>query len=203
MKTKNVNQILISKYIIKTLQEIHYFHFPLIISHLIFKFFYIKFDYWNPQRTHQSIQIHDSKLLRTTMLGTKSAFMTNIVSTGIHIWKIEVIQPGYNDLIGIESINSLQLTNFNFYYKQANRCVYFSKFTRFKTITNNIFLASKDILEMKVDFINLQLSFSKNNLLLQVQQITKDQYRAAVCLSEANVSFNLLEYKSFCYKLSH
>ena len=191
-----VNKNLVVGYIVSIFKQIcSHYSLPQIIIQWCLIFFNQTVDNWNPYQVHSAMVINGLKLKRTTSWGYRAAFLTNIVATGVHVWKFKFIEIGYFDCIGIESINSLMLLNHGLdtCLKKKKRHNYFCTFG-YKDTTAN------DIVDMRVDFGTCLLTFMKQDVIIFQVKIQPGKYKAAVSLSYSNVEIELLAYQHFYVK---
>ena len=190
------NKKLVVGYILWVFKQIVNNHnLPSIIIQWCLVFFNSTVDHWNPLQVHSSMVINGSKVKRTTSWGYRAAFLTNVVSMGIHVWKFRWSEIGYFDCIGIESIKSVVVLKhgLEFKPKTRKRLNYFHTFTSKDTVGN-------DIIDMRINFASCALTIMKNDLIVCQKQIRPGKYKAAVSLSVSRVEVELLAYQHFYVK---
>eukprot|EP01084_Bolivina_argentea_P104281 186736_1 len=192
---------------IKELLKSNIENIPQLINYLCLLFLNETKDEWEPKNTHHSITINknDNSVIRKSCHGYKSAYLSNIISCGIHIWKFKFIQKGYNDCIGIHKENKKLTVSFDMCFRGKGYASSFSATLPvkidplFRKDIRTMFVYKQvnvEIIEMKVDLKRLTVSYSiDGGNYFKAFNIDKGKYRAGVTLSTKHSQASLLSYQ--------
>lgn len=198
------NKRLVFGYISQTFKDQIMSNLPQLILHICLNYFNPCKDEWDI--VHWDLIVKGTKISRKTSFGYKSAFLKNVVSSGIHIWNFKLIQPGYRDLIGIEPVKLKMETRYDLSVWKERRKTYFRGFS--SSVNNSgdclciqsrkfpcCYVKCNDVIKMKLNFDTLTLLFFKNDVFVDQQKVHAANYKAGVSLSDKNVRIELIHYQ--------
>lgn len=202
---------------------------PSMIKYLILVYFNQNRDGFDDKHTHSKMQIDGNlvKLHMSTGMGSNmnvNSYLQNVVSEGIHIWIFKPDNVNVCDVIGISNVEIGSLTldgNIDDEVDSSNNCVAGYAFILGglrklgkEYMINNLNSYSgyaqecdaDDIIQMKLDFNNLSLSYKINEIDYgKAFDIKRGSYRAAVGVYDDNkkgsyrnavgVSIQLISYQ--------
>ena len=183
-----------------------YKEIPKIINDLCCEYYHESKDRFHPKLHGTKLKMQTVQAIHDNSFGTNSAFLSNIVSKGIHKWRFRQIgQPA--TFIGIID-NSIDFTKYflyeSYYWELpsssfgvlleegwlhgGDKGLYHKR--QYCPLTRN-----NDIIEMCLDFHNMELKFIINEKDYgKAFDIAAGEYRAGVCLSWNSTGFELLQY---------
>ena len=186
-------------------QNVSYFNIPTSIINICILYFYL-FDTWDIQHKSAGI-IVENKIIKHLKGGWDTIFLRNIVNTDKHHWKFKIIKHSGNCLmIGIWN-NKYQIKSdyeyigekanisyvFDAYFARLNKHEKYNHWRRDNSYGRRI--KPNDVVEMVLDFNNLSLSYSINDVSYgKAHDIKKGEYRAAVSIY-AKSCIELLSYE--------
>ena len=177
---------------------------PPLIIHICLLFYY--YDTWDKQYIGKELQIDadNPDIVRypdgnnTHMYN--SAFLTRVCDSndgGIYYWKFKLIsmQCVWN-IIGVWKVEENKIPPRNTYFTNGKDVAYGLCLTNGKLVkvatggsTNKLYadpIKANDIIEMYLDFDNMELRFTINNKDYgKAFDIAKSKYRAAICLQNS------------------
>ena len=185
---------------------------PAMIKYLCLVYLNQNKDAFVAKNTDENIKIDGNKLtlMKLTKYGVKSTYLRNVVNTGVHIWHFECGSDcihGFGDMIGIISNNaSLQLNNNYFHTVEKDATAY--GFALTGTLAHGQTrkqygdrCKKNDIVQMRVDFNDLTLSYKINeNDYGKAFYIKQGQYTAAISMfewgdKEPRFGYTLISYQ--------
>eukprot|EP01084_Bolivina_argentea_P044122 81231_1 len=183
-------------------------HFPQLIPYLVSNYFIATNDKWDQNNTDKSIVINGNSIKRATTFGYKSSCLSNICLNGIHIWKFKVILAGVFDSIGIykTSTDTKFDTKHDIRDSKHSYAVNYINTQNKRYVHNEIFCRPNDIIELKLSYKELTLSYSKKSnendrtSYIKAFDIEPAHYRVAVSLSNKNAQIELLSYRHIVLK---
>ena len=173
-------------------------------------------DQFDPNATHKSLEVHGNCVMSKTRGNAFNAYLKNIVSDGIHIWKfkchgdrlddyacIGIVMARY-DQGNVEANVTQSIDNF----KGDGTCTgYQISMDGNKTNPENTDIWSYDpefepriqdgdIVEMRLDLNKLMLTFKVNDKIkVEIADIENISYRAAISVFKNDTGFTLLSYQ--------
>ena len=198
---------------VKDCEKLNKSSIPDMIKYLCLIYINQNKDKFDGESTHQTINIQGNciKKANSKMVGVASSLLTNIVSTGIHIWTFKANESNScDDIIGIRKSNAdsrkehLQLSLDNGGDGSVNSVGYGLNLIR--RLTNPADNGrwgksygqrwdSGDVIEMKLNFNDLSLSYKINEKDYgKAFTIESDKYRAAVTLYCSSYCLNSYQH---------
>ena len=184
-----------------------YYNIPDLIVHLCLMFYYIK-ECWDPIWCIDigNFIVNKNEITKKkSLMGYKSAFLSQIVSKGIHHWRFKIIiRGGGNNIdIGICKTSKVNSENANAYFTKtpgdgyAYICTQGSLNGYGKQKPLLPLCKQNDIIDMFVDLNTYQISYAINHGLkvLAFANIAKDEYRAAISMCNLEDTIQLLLYE--------
>lgn len=195
-------KMLVKGYFMKTFKGLFVCNLPDLILHLIVKLFYLKEDRWRLMGD-DVIVTPDGVLTRVHGAGSGSIFLSNVVFSGVHVWRFLLVKPGYYDLIGIISSKAKMFAYHDLEYDYANRCSHFVRIANRIYRSQNIwlehmgfcFVDSMDVISVILNFEHLKVYFRKNGIMIHQEAIESCSYKAGVSFSMSDAKIQFLEYK--------
>ena len=192
LQIPQTNKDLVLGFIVETFKQMKENNLPQLVVQWCMVFFNPNVDEWDPKQVHPSIKVKQLNVKRLNSWGYKSAHLFNVVSSGIHVWKFRFVKCGYFDCIGLRPAKLKMSTGRGLDYFEDG---HFHMFGSEDVQVN-------DIIDMRINFIQLMLTFAKNDVIIAHQKIQRGEFRAAVSLSCANAEIELLAYQHFFVKCS-
>ena len=193
-----LNKNIVLGFILTELQKLDCCVLPPLIVQLCWLFLNVVDDKWSNSLVHHTISINGTVIKRTNRLGYVSAFLENIVSSGIHVWKFRVAGGRFVEL-GIQSMDLPfeRTINFGISYQSITRKTYWQRF--FPVIGSGSRYKVKGVylIEMKLNFRKMTLSFSVNDMFRCALNVHCDEYRVVVTLEDIDTEVEILSYSSY------
>ena len=181
---------------------------PSMIKYLCLIYLNQNKDGFDVKFSHKDIKI-DGDLIKAVGIGRRcTTCLTNIINSGTHIWRFKCYELSEcPDLIGIAKFMELD-DKFSGYFD----CALFKStgygWTSHGRLSDSIYCwgvpygkaedgwAKGDIIEMKVDFNRLELSYKVNQVDYgKAFDIEKGEYKAALTLYDQDGSYELVSYQ--------
>ena len=196
---------------VKENEKAHKSSIPDMIKYLCLIYLNQNKDLFDAQNTHKHIKI-EGNTITPSKIGSLSSYLRNIVSKGIHVWRIKCgYETNYSigDMIGIIQ-NEKPLKLSTYFVTTSKSPAYGFGVAGILNQPCTIFTGARnygckctvnDIVEMKVDFNELTLSFKINeNDYGKAFDIKPGEYRAAITLysyarSVGNSCYTLISYQ--------
>lgn len=179
---------------------------PQLANYLCLLFMVETDDQWSTDSKckHHSIKINGKTAKRMTEYGYKSAYLSNRVSSGIHIWTFKYVNIGYYDKIGIHSTTDKLTVGFDL---DSGHDAYAFAFGGGSLKEREIlrygsgggiagyYNRNGDIIEMTLNFNQLSLSYRVNEVYCFRKSIKKGTYVAGMTFSDKDVEVELMSYQ--------
>ena len=186
-----------------------YYNIPNEISFICICY-YSPTDEWDPLLIGPDVKIDGNSVIHLS-IGYQSAYLSNIVSTGINIWKFSLNKVSDNwNIIGVTKTKYKQYVDNTFVMNKNDGYGYLIRYMDglCAHLTNpgdpgnagkkygSKKLESGDIIEVILDLNKLCLSYKVNDIDLGVafKNIEKTTYRAAVTFYNKNEKISFISY---------
>ena len=182
---------------VKGIEKMNKSTIPSMIKYLCLIYLNQNKDEFDAKNTHKDIKIDGNKV---TALGnsTISTYLRNVVSKGIHVWRFKcgrTSRYAFGDMIGIVSDNVMIFPLGSYFHAGNDKGTAYGFGTVGKLNKPNIpdingrkygcSCTINDVIEMRVDFNELSLSFNINDTDYgKAFDIKPGEYRAAITMFE-------------------
>ena len=193
----------------------HQSSIPAMIKYLCLVYLNQNKDKFDPDDISKNVTIDGNSINNhITDDVVSSTYLINIVCRGTHIWRFRCNRPsvgnvgdGINDMIGILTNDAERQTDgyFDDFPGEKGIGYGFATDGRLNEPKNALWgkcygrvCGIDDIIEMKLDFNELTLSYKINEKCYgKAFDIEQNEYRAVVCMAGKNASWTLMYYQMF------
>eukprot|EP01084_Bolivina_argentea_P167053 289998_1 len=179
---------------------------PQPIKHLSLLYYY-ESDQWDPQSTHKTIKINGNTAQKVKGTFFSNSYLTNVIKDAEHIWKFKV---NFNK----QSMRCLQIGIWKTKFRNAETDDYpndgwygYDVISGWisdpnsdegwyaVSVNTGVTAENGDIVEMRVNFKSLSLSYKIGDDIIHAFKIENTAYRATISLSQMNQKVTLLSYQ--------
>ena len=174
---------------------------PVMINYLCLVYFNQNKDCFNAELTHHILEVNKNTIICKHSFHSKCcAYLRNIVSKNVHIWKFRINNPNevrsiVCDEIGVTKAINPSTTNWNGYALRLAGIIINGSTMKF---CRSDCKKDGDLLEMMLDFNTLSLSFKiNNNNFLKALDIEPGSYRAGIRFNPGfeSYGYTLISYQ--------